>query len=110
MLKDLGEVRAVTVSADSAAALTIADRKGSGKLKHLNIGLLWIQSKERKEDLAFEKVLGTENPADMMTNILETPKVKKFSEMLQQEFREGRAQEGLKVQKTGSRDAKVVVA
>ncbi len=40
MLQDLRESRTGTVLADSTAALAIADRKGSGKLRHININLL----------------------------------------------------------------------
>ena len=58
----------------------------------------------------FEKVLGTENPADMMTKYLEAVKSQKFSSMLQQVFREGRAKDGLRVQKTGGIEGKGVVA
>jgi hypothetical protein len=101
MLKDLGETQTGTVLADSTAALAIADRKGSGKLRHINISLLWIQEKRVKEELLFEKVLGTENPADMMTKYLEAVKSQKFSSMLQQVFREGRAKDGLRVQRSG---------
>jgi hypothetical protein len=110
MLKDLGETYTGTVLADSTAALAIADRKGSGKLRHINISLLWIQEKESKEELVFEKVLGTENPADMMTKNLDALKVAKFSKMLQQEFRPGRSKEGLKVQRHGVAEGKGVVA
>ena len=38
MLKDLGEIRTGTVLANSTAALALADRKGSGKLRHINSG------------------------------------------------------------------------
>ena len=89
MLKDLGETRTGTVFADSTAALAIADRKGSGKLRHINISLLSIQENKRKAELNFEIVLGTENPSDMMTKHLDT----KFTEMLQQTFRPGRSKE-----------------
>jgi hypothetical protein len=46
-------------------------------------------------------VLGTENPADMMTKYLEAVKSQKFSSMLQQVFRDGRAKDGLRVQRSG---------
>jgi hypothetical protein len=108
MLKDLGEIQTGTVLADSTAALAIADRKGSGKLRHINISLLWIQEKESKEELAFEKVLGTENPADMMTKNLDSVKVQKFTSMLQQVFREGRSSQGLKMQRSGGADRGVI--
>lgn len=40
MIQDLGEQRKGIVYADSSAALAIADRKGSGKLRHINIRML----------------------------------------------------------------------
>ena len=55
-------------------------------------------------------MLGTENPADMMTKNLEAVKIQKFSSMLQQEFREGRAKDGLKVQKKGDTEGRGVIA
>ncbi len=55
-------------------------------------------------------MLGTENQADIMVKNLEAVKIQRCSEMLQQSLREGRAQEGLKFQQTGSRDAKVLIA
>ena len=64
MLKDLGESRTGTVLADSTAALALSDKKGSGKFRHINIGLLWIQEKEYRDKLAFEKFLGTVNPSE----------------------------------------------
>ena len=110
MLKDLGETCTGTVLADSTAALAIADRRGSEKLRHINISLLWIQEKESKAELNFEKVLGTENPSDMMTKHLDALKITKFTEMLQQNFRQGRSKEGLKVQRAGNTEGKGVIA
>ena len=95
--------------ADSTAALAIADRKGSGKLRHINISLLWIQEKESKAELNFEKMLGTENPSDMMTNNLDALKISKFTEMLRQTFRKGKSREGLQVQKEGGVKGKGIV-
>jgi hypothetical protein len=100
-----GETRTGTVLADSTAALAIADRKRSGKLRHINVSLLCIQEKESKEELAFEKVLGTENLAGMMTKNLDALKIAKFSN-----FKAGRSKEGLKVQKTGNTEGRVVIA
>ena len=55
-------------------------------------------------------MLGTDNPADMMTKYLDALKTLKFSEMLKLTFREGRSKEGLKVQKEGSTEGKGVIA
>ena len=40
------------VYADSTAALAIAKRKGCGKLRHINIGELWIQEKVQQNELS----------------------------------------------------------
>ena len=55
------------VYADSTAALAIAKRKGCGKLRHINVGLLWVQEKKARDVIDFREVEGKINPADMMT-------------------------------------------
>ena len=70
MLRDLGVETSGVVYADSSAALAIAKRKGAGKLRHINVSSLWVQEKQDRKDLEYRKVLGTENPADMMTKHL----------------------------------------
>ena len=40
------------VYADSSAALAVADRKGSGKLRHINLRVLWLQEKEARGRLS----------------------------------------------------------
>ena len=102
LVKDLGRTLRGTVLADSTAALAIADRKGSGKLRHINIGLLWIQEKENKEELKYEKVPGQENPADMMTKDVSPMLLARHGGKCSLKRREGRANEGLEGQgKTG---------
>ena len=49
---------------DSSAAIGVAKRQGNGKLRHVRVGLIWIQERIEDGDLAIEKVLGTNNPAD----------------------------------------------
>ena len=63
--------------ADSTASLGIAKRKGAGKLRHINISALWIHEKQDREDTTYAKILGTENPADLMTKTLVREKVDK---------------------------------
>ena len=53
--------------ADSNAALGVVRRKGAGRLRHVNIGKLWIQDLKEEESVQFKKVEGTKNPADLMT-------------------------------------------
>ena len=49
------------------AAIGIAQRKGLGKVRRLDVQSLWIQDALRDKRLSMAKVLGTENGGDMMT-------------------------------------------
>ena len=53
--------------ADASAALGIIGRSGLGKLRHIDTSYLWLQQESIKEKIRLNKVLGTENPADMNT-------------------------------------------
>ena len=59
--------------------------------------MLWIQERIEDGDLAIEKVLGTNNPADLMTKNLTRSKIDQYMEICGQEFRDGRADKSLKV-------------
>ena len=86
------------VYADSSAALAIANRKGAGKLRHINISSLWIQEKQDLHQLEMRKVLGTENPADLMTKYLTRAVMDTHLEYLSQRRESGRARSGLNIQ------------
>ena len=69
---DLGILRGrdvrLTVSTDSSSALAITQRRGSGKIRHLEAGCLWVQEAKRTGRVSdFKKVLGKCNEADLMT-------------------------------------------
>ena len=63
---DFGETLSGRVLGDSSAALGIINRTGVGKLRHIKVQYLWLQSKVREGALQVRKVLGTENGADLM--------------------------------------------
>ena len=67
-------------------------------MHHIHISALWIQAKQDREDTTYAKVLGTENPADLMTKHLVREKVDKYLALMHQERREGRAESGLELQ------------
>ena len=102
MMQDLGCIKKGVVYADSSAALAIADRKGSGKLRHINIRMLWVQEKERRKEVDFRKVKGEVNPADLFTKHLAGGKTADFMRRLGQHVKGGRADAALDVQ--GARD------
>ena len=97
-MRDWGVESSGVVYADSSAALAIANRKGAGKLRHINISALWIQEKQDLHQLEMRKVLGTENPADLMTKYLVRDKVDACMMKMKQARLEGRAKSGLELQ------------
>ena len=97
---DLGRDTKIIMYADSSAAIAIAKRRGSGKLRHINIGLLWIQEKTEAEEVIIKKVKGISNPADMMTKSVNKEKLDKYMVMTKQTVAAGRAKESLKVKRS----------
>ena len=98
MLRDFGVESEGVIYADSSAALAIAKRKGAGKMRHVNVNCLWIQERHNEKDLELRKVLGTENPADLMTKHLARQPLDKCMLQLNQHRTSGRASAGLDVQ------------
>ena len=62
MAEGLGDSATAEIVVDSSAALSVAQRKGTGKMRHARIGQLWIQEAAENEELTFRKVKGGENP------------------------------------------------
>ena len=96
LMKEWGMETQGRIYVDSSAALGVVNRKGCGKLRHIKVGLLWIQEREEREELEYSKVLGTENPADWMTKHLAQAAAEKYAILLSQKPRTGRAREALK--------------
>ena len=67
LLIDLGWKLKLRVHSDATAAIGICRRKGLGKIRHLATTDLWIQDKVRSKQIELLKVLGADNPADVMT-------------------------------------------
>ena len=97
MMKDLGWQVAGEIWGDASAALGIIQRKGLGKTRHIDTGLLWIQQTAAERQLKFNKVLGKDNPADLYTKHLDTTTIERHTKTLACEFSEGRAKEAPKL-------------
>ncbi len=68
--RDLGVELEPEVHADSSAAIGICRRCGIGKIRHLAVAQLWVQDLVRAKECRLHKVLGTQNPADLLTKPL----------------------------------------
>ena len=64
---DLGLKLDGEVYTDSSAALGISQRAGIGKVRHLRTQGLWVQECRVTGRLVYHKVLGTKNPAEVLT-------------------------------------------
>ena len=63
------------IYADASAALGVVHRRGNGKLRHVRVGMLWVQQKEEDGELKYSKVLGDDNPADLLTKYLKEERI-----------------------------------
>ena len=57
-------------------------RKGLGKVHHLAISDLWIQERVRSREIELLKVLGIDNPADVLTKYVERSTMEKAMQKL----------------------------
>ena len=90
MLRDVGLHPSIILYTDSSAAKGIVHRAGLGKLRHLETGYLWLQVAVKAKRLQVRKVLGTENPADLLTTHLSAVDMWKNLEKLNMAPEEGR--------------------
>ena len=91
MMKDLGIATRGQVFGDASAALGIIHRKGLGRTRHIDTGYLWVQETAAEKRLAFDKVLGLVNPADLLTKYLTQEVTKGHCGRINVELRDGRA-------------------
>ena len=65
-----------------SAALGIISRKGLGKAKRLDTSHLCAQEVSAKRRVKFDKVLGTNDPADLRTNEFSASDIEKYIAMI----------------------------
>ena len=58
------------VNIDLSAAKAFVSKRGSGKMRHMEVKWLWLQEEVRKGRVEVGKVRGDSNPADLMTKYL----------------------------------------
>ena len=95
LLQDLGYIVKGEVWGDASAALGIINRKGLGKTRHIDTGLLWIQQTAADQRLKYAQVLGEENPADLYTKFLDAMTSSIHLKQLEHQFTHGRSVEAL---------------
>ena len=91
LMKDLGMDITAALRLDASAALGIIHRKGLGRTRHIDTGLLWMQQTAAERRLEYSKVLGTDNPADLLTKHLNAEVLDRHCLKINLSFPQGRA-------------------
>ena len=93
VIKDMTgkEAGKVGIYTDASAAIGIVQRQGVGKLRHIDVGMLWIQQNQKSGEVSVDKVDGRYNPADMFTKHVPAEVMWRHMKAIGFEDREGRA-------------------
>ena len=67
VLKDFTIECSITLKSDASAAIAISNRRGLGKVRHIEVCQLWLQDKVRRGDIKVAKVGTHDNVADALT-------------------------------------------
>ena len=57
----------VEIATDSSGAKSFASRRGSGRIRHIEVKWLWLQQAVADGRFRMTKVAGAKNPADILT-------------------------------------------
>ena len=66
LMQELDLSAKLEVRGDSAACHGTLHREGCGRIKHLEIKQLWLQSRVKSGDVAYRKIPRASNPADSL--------------------------------------------
>ena len=88
---DLGFAWSLKMFTDATAAMGMSRRLGIGKIRHLDVSLLWIQDKVRTGEIDLQKVLGKDHPADALTKHLPGPQLQEHLKRMNITFETGSA-------------------
>ena len=72
----------IKVLTDSSASKGICQPIGLGKVRHIDVALLWLQDVVRKGRIGLQKIAGKNNPADLLTKYLPGVRTAETSRLL----------------------------
>jgi len=100
LLRDMGvEISHIELCGDAAAARGMLSRRGVGRVRHLDVGLLWVQARVEMGDFRLRKVPGAYNSADLGTKDVTAELLVRHSEALG--FKELKGTHPLRLRATG---------
>ena len=93
MLADMNMAVSVHVLSDATAAIGIANRRGLGAVRRMAVHCLWVQERINNKDITLGNVWGTENPADLLTQHLDSKTLATHMSLFGMRVLSGRANE-----------------
>ena len=106
ILNDLGREARVCLHMDASAALGVIQRKGVGRVRHLDVATLWLQEKQLRQVMEFRKVHGLSNAGDLMTKHVPHEVISKHLGALNCDWRQGRAQSAAQLHKVVEKEVR----
>ena len=99
LMRDFGDDSrsSFDIFTDAAAAIAITQRKGVGRTRHIDVGMLWVQQRQRQGDLSVQKINGKLNPADILTKAVPAEIMHKHLKTMGFEARDGRAKSAVQL-------------
>lgn len=91
ILRDLGFHVKVRIHSDACAGIGMARRRGLGRVRHLDVEDLWIQSKVRDGAIDLVKAKGADDPAHGLTKHVSAELLTRMLEQLNLKFMDGRS-------------------
>ena len=92
MLSDFGIIvdNRMHINTDSSAAKGICNRRGLGKVRHIDIHMLWLQERVHKGHIIIKKINGDDNISDALTKHIDIHKMQKHMDWTGQSIASGR--------------------
>ena len=87
---DMGQQYSVMLHLDSTAALSLVNKVGLGRAKHIEMHHLWLQQATNSKMVGTAKMGTEENPADLMTKGLHEDRVNKLLSIMGHERRDNK--------------------
>ena len=75
---------------DASAAIGIASRQGSGKVRHIEVSQLWLQDKVMRSEIEVSKIRTDQNPADALTKHVDWQGIQKHMRHVHCRYESGR--------------------
>ena len=78
---------------DASAAIGIASRRGSGKVRHIEVSQLWLQDKVMRNEIEVSKIRTDQNPADALTKHVDWEGIRKHMRYVGCRYESGRRED-----------------